>query len=234
MAKPPVWIPHELSSLPAFHLDCSARRAGRRSRALTIPQFADHLAELRHSSAIAIACPAATAFARFPVSRQVGDSSRPDADAQVPGIALSLPLFIVYAGVWAFLDTHGALILTYVALNVPLLHLVERLLLQAGPERSRRGPRRSTAARVGGVFGGFESRFAGRRIASAGILSPLSDLMERIRAGFAADALRPPRDISGRPAGLYVGIPSTGRGMCALAVIMIAPALTLTSSYRNI
>src|SRR5262249_59871148 len=36
----------------------------------------------------------------------------------VPGIALSLPLFFVYAHI-GLIDTHAGLILAYVALNVP-------------------------------------------------------------------------------------------------------------------
>jgi multiple sugar transport system permease protein len=37
----------------------------------------------------------------------------------VPGIALSLPLFIIYSRRSGIIDTHFGLILAYVALNVP-------------------------------------------------------------------------------------------------------------------
>ena len=144
----------------------------------------------------------------------------------VPGIALSLPLFFVYARL-GIIDTHFGLILAYVALNVPFtIWLIDGFFRQVPKDLAE-------AAQIDGctrwqAFWQVEFPLAGPGIASAGDLR-LPDLVERIRARLAADALdqlarRCRSACSTTPREFTID----WRGMCALAVVMIIPALTLT------
>ena len=68
--------------------------------------------------AIAIGMAGGYAFARFRFRGKSALFLGLMLTRTVPGIALSLPLFIIFARL-GIIDTHFALILTYVALNVP-------------------------------------------------------------------------------------------------------------------
>lgn len=75
----------------------------------------------------------------------------------VPGIALSLPLFFVYAKI-GIIDTHFGLILAYVALNVPFtVWLIDGFFRQV-PGILRKRPR-STAAPGGKPSGRLNFRW---------------------------------------------------------------------------
>ena len=134
-------------------------------------------------------------------------------------------MFIVYARL-GIIDTHGALILTYVALNVPFtIWLIDGFFRQVPKDLAE-------AAQIDGctrwqAFWKVEFPLAGPGIASSGIFAFLTSWNE-----FAL-ASQLTRSVASKtlPVGLldYTSeFTIDWRGMCALAVIMIAPALTLT------
>ena len=143
----------------------------------------------------------------------------------VPGIALSLPLFIIFARI-GIIDTHLALILTYVALNVPFtIWLIDGFFRQVPRDLAE-------AAQIDGctpwqAFWQVEFPLAGPGVASAAIFAFLTSWNE-----FAL-ASQLTRSVNSKtlPVGLLdftSEFTIDWRGMCALAVVMIAPALALT------
>jgi multiple sugar transport system permease protein len=143
----------------------------------------------------------------------------------VPGIALSLPLFFVYSKL-GIIDTHFGLIMAYVALNVPFtIWLIDGFFRQVPKDLAE-------AAQIDGctrwqAFWQVEFPLAGPGIASAGIFAFLTAWNE-----FAL-ASQLTRSVNSKtlPVGLLdytAEFTIDWRGMCALAVIMIIPALVLT------
>jgi multiple sugar transport system permease protein len=143
----------------------------------------------------------------------------------VPGIALSLPLFFVYSRL-GIIDTHFGLIMAYVALNVPFtIWLIDGFFRQVPKDLAE-------AAQIDGctrwqAFWQVEFPLAGPGIASAGIFAFLTSWNE-----FAL-ASQLTRSVNSKtlPVGLLdytAEFTIDWRGMCALAVVMIIPALVLT------
>jgi len=93
----------------------------------------------------------------------------------VPGIALSLPLFIIFARV-GIIDTHLALIITYVALNVPFtIWLIDGFFRQVPRDLAE-------AAQIDGctrwqAFWQVEFPLAGPGIASSAIFAFMTSWM---------------------------------------------------------
>ncbi|MFK0161808.1 carbohydrate ABC transporter permease [Rhizobium sp. NPDC090279] len=223
MAKPPVWIPQELS-LEAYRSMFSGVGQG------GIPvwdYFRNSLVISITSTAIAliIGMSGGYAFARF---RFPGKSSvflGLMLTRSVPGVALSLPLFMVYARL-GIIDTHFGLILTYVALNVPFtIWLIDGFFRQVPKDLAE-------AAQIDGctrwqAFWQVEFPLAGPGIASAGIFAFLTCWNEYALASQLTRSV----DSKTLPVGLldYTSeFTIDWRGMCALAVVMIIPALALT------
>ena len=121
----------------------------------------------------------------------------------VPGIALSLPLFIIFARL-GIIDTHFALIVTYVALNVPFtIWLIDGFFRQVPRDLAE-------AAQIDGctrwqAFWQVEFPLAGPGHRLGGDLR-LPDVVERIRARLAAHPLGQFEDAAGRPARLHLRI----------------------------
>ena len=143
----------------------------------------------------------------------------------VPGVALSLPLFIVFARV-GIIDTHFGLILVYVAMNVPFTIWLTDGFFRQIPKEPRE------AAEIDGctpwqAFWHVEFPVARPGIASAAIFAFLTSWNE-----FAL-ASQLTRSVGSKtmPVGLLdftAEFTINWGGMCALAVLMIAPALVLT------
>ena len=223
MAKPPVWIPHELSFSAYTAMFGVVGQGG-------IPvwdYFRNSLIVSVTSTIIAIAIGMAGgyAFARFRFRGKSALFLGFMLTRTVPGIALSLPLFIIYARL-GVIDTHFALILTYVALNVPFtMWLIDGFFRQVPRDLGE-------AAQIDGctrwqAFWTVEFPLAGPGIASAGIFAFLTSWNE-----FAL-ASQLTRSVNSKtlPVGLldYTSeFTIDWRGMCALAVVMIVPALALT------
>jgi multiple sugar transport system permease protein len=223
MAKPPVWIP-QLLSLDAYVAMFSGVGKG---GIPVVDYFRNSLIISITSTVIAIVIGMAGgyAFARYRFRAKSAMFLGLMLTRTVPGIALSLPLFFVYARV-GIIDTHFGLILAYVALNVPFtIWLIDGFFRQVPRDLAE-------AAQIDGctrwqAFWQVEFPLAGPGIASAGIFAFLTSWNE-----FAL-ASQLTRSINSKtlPVGLLdytAEFTIDWRGMCALAVVMIIPALTLT------
>jgi len=223
MAKPAVWIPQHLS-LDAFTAMFGALGHG----AIPVGDYFRNSAIISVTStviAVAIGISGGYAFARFRFRGKSVLFLSFMLTRTVPGVALSLPLFILFARL-GVIDTHFALILVYVALNVPFtLWLIDGFFRQVPLDMAE-------AAQVDGctrwqAFLHVELPLAGPGIASAAIFAFLTSWNE-----FAL-ASQLTRSVNSKtlPVGLldYTSeFTIDWRGMCALAVVMVAPALALT------
>ena len=223
MAKPPVWIPQKLSFEAYTAMFGVVGQGG-------IPvwdYFRNSLIISITSTVIAIAIGMAGgyAFARFRFRGKSALFLGLMLTRTVPGIALSLPLFIIFARV-GIIDTHLALIVTYVALNVPFtIWLIDGFFRQVPRDLAE-------AAQIDGctrwqAFWQVEFPLAGPGIASSAIFAFMTSWNE-----FAL-ASQLTRSVNSKtlPVGLldYTSeFTIDWRGMCALAVVMILPAFMLT------
>lgn len=223
MGKPPVWIPQQLS-LDAYTAMFSGVGQG---GIPVLDYFRNSLIISVTSTVIAIVIGMAGgyAFARYRFRAKSAMFLGLMLTRTVPGIALSLPLFFVFARL-GIIDTHFGLILVYVALNVPFtVWLIDGFFRQVPKDLAE-------AAQIDGctrwqAFWQVEFPLAGPGIASAGIFAFLTSWNE-----FAL-ASQLTRSINSKtlPVGLLdytAEFTIDWRGMCALAVVMIIPALTLT------
>ena len=223
MAKPPVWIPNELSFDAYVAMFSGIGQGG----IPVIQYFRNSLIISVTSTAIAIAIgmSGGYAFARYRFKGKSGWFLGLMLTRTVPGIALSLPLFFIFARL-GVIDTHFGLILVYVALNIPFtIWLIDGFFRQVPRDLAE-------AAQIDGctrwqAFWQVEFPLAGPGIASAGIFAFLTCWNE-----FAL-ASQLTRSVNSKtlPVGLLdytAEFTIDWRGMCALAVVMIIPALTLT------
>lgn len=223
MAKPPVWIPQHLS-LDAYVAMFSGIGQG---GIPVIEYFRNSLIISVTSTVISLAIGMAGgyAFARYRFKAKSAIFLGLMLTRTVPGIALSLPLFFVYSKL-GIIDTHFGLILAYVALNVPFtIWLIDGFFRQVPKDLAE-------AAQIDGctrwqAFWQVEFPLAGPGIASAGIFAFLTSWNE-----FAL-ASQLTRSVNSKtlPVGLLdytAEFTIDWRGMCALAVVMIIPALVLT------
>ena len=223
MAKPPVWIPQQISFDAYVAMFSGVGKGG----IPVIDYFRNSLIISVTSTVIAIAIGMAGgyAFARYRFRGKSAMFLGLMLTRTVPGIALSLPLFFVFARL-GIIDTHFGLILAYVALNVPFtIWLIDGFFRQVPRDLAE-------AAQIDGctrwqAFWQVEFPLAGPGIASSGIFAFLTSWNE-----FAL-ASQLTRSINSKtlPVGLLdytAEFTIDWRGMCALAVVMIVPALVLT------
>ncbi|WP_163264058.1 carbohydrate ABC transporter permease [Chelativorans alearense] len=223
MAKPPVWIPRQISFDAYVAMFSGVGQGG----IPVIDYFTNSLIISVTSTVIALAVGMAGgyAFARYRFAFKSSIFLGFMLTRTVPGIALSLPLFFVYAKL-GIIDTHFGLILAYVALNVPFtIWLIDGFFRQVPKDLAE-------AAQIDGctrwqAFWQVEFPLARPGIASAGIFAFLISWNE-----FAlASQLTRSTSSKTLPVGLLdytAEFTIDWRGMCALAVVMIIPALTLT------
>jgi len=223
MAKPPVWIPQELSFDAYIAMFSGVGQGG----IPVLDYFRNSIIISVTSTIIALAIGLAGgyAFARYRFRSKTAIFLGFMLTRTVPGIALSLPLFFVFARL-GIIDTHFGLIIAYVALNVPFtVWLIDGFFRQVPRDLAE-------AAQIDGctrwqAFWQVEFPLARSGIASAGIFAFLISWNE-----FAlASQLTRSTNSKTLPVGLldYTSeFTIDWRGMCALAVVMIIPALTLT------
>lgn len=223
MAKPPVWIPQDLSFDAYVSMFSGLGKGG----IPVLDYFRNSLIISVTSTLIAIAIGMAGgyAFARYRFKGKSGWFLGLMLTRTVPGIALSLPLFFIYARL-GIIDTHFGLILAYVALNIPFtIWLIDGFFRQVPKDLAE-------AAQIDGctrwqAFWQVEFPLAGPGIASAAIFAFLTSWNE-----FAL-ASQLTRSVNSKtlPVGLLdytAEFTIDWRGMCALAVVMVIPALALT------
>lgn len=223
MAKPPVWIPNDLS-LDHYRAMFGAAGEG---GVPVLRYFTNSLIISVTSTVIAILVGMAGgyAFARLKFRGSTAIFIGLMLTRAVPGVALSLPLFIVMAKT-GLIDTHLGLILVYVALNVPFtIWLIDGFFRQVPIDLAE-------AAEIDGctrwqAFWKVEFPVARAGVASAGIFAFLTSWNEYAlasqltRSTFSKTMPVGLRDFTSE-------FTINWGGMCALAVLMIIPALILT------
>lgn len=223
MAKPPVWIPETLNFDHYIAMFGGVGEGG----VPVMRYFANSLIISTTSTMIAILIGMAGgyAFARYRFRGQSAIFIGLMLTRAVPGVALSLPLFIVMAKT-GLIDTHIGLILVYVSLNVPFtIWLIDGFFRQVPKELAE-------AAEIDGctrwqAFWKIEFPVAKAGIASAGIFAFLTSWNEYAlasqltRSTFSKTMPVGLRDFTSE-------FTINWGGMCALAVLMIIPAIILT------
>lgn len=223
MAKPPVWIPH---SLNLDHYRAMFGTVG--EGGIPVGRYFMNSLIISVSStviAILVGIAGGYAFARYRFRGKSAIFVGFMLTRAVPGVALSLPLFIVFARL-GVIDTHFALILVYVAMNVPFsIWLIDGFFRQVPRELAE-------AAEIDGctrwqAFWKVEFPVARAGVASAAIFAFLTSWNEYALASQLT------RSVFSKtmPVGLLdftSEFTINWGGMCALAVLMIIPALILT------
>ena len=228
MAKPPIWIPQELSFEAYRNMFSGIGQGG-----VPVLQYFRNSVIIAVTSTVislAIGMSGGYAFARYRFKWKGGWFLGLMLTRTVPGIALSLPLFFLYAQV-GLIDTHAGMILAYTALNIPFtVWLIDGFFRQVPKDLAE-------AAQIDGctrwqAFWQVEFPLARPGIASAGIFAFLTSWNE-----FAlASQLTRSTDSKTLPVGLLdytAEFTIDWRGMCALAVVMIIPALLLTYAVQK-
>jgi multiple sugar transport system permease protein len=224
LAKPPVWVPEVLT------LDNFGKIFGLGAEQVAIPvgsYFVNSLVIALTSTVIALAVGIAGgyAFARFRFRGKNALFLGLMLFRAVPGIALSLPVFMLWSWI-GLINTQPGLIIVYVALNVPFtIWLIDGFFRQIPVSLSE-------AALVDGctrwqAFWKIEFPLARPGIAAAGVFAFLTSwnefaLASQLTRSTASKTL---------PVGLMdftAQFTIDWAGMCAMAVIIIVPALILT------
>ena len=223
MAKPPVWVPRGLN-LDNYR----AMFGGAGEGGVPVVQYFTNSLIISVTStviAILIGMAGGYAFARYRFRCKSAIFIGLLLTRAVPGVALSLPLFIVMAKT-GLIDTHVGLIMVYVAMNVPFtIWLIDGFFRQVPPDLAE-------AAEIDGctrwqAFWKVEFPVAKSGVASAGIFAFLTSWNEYAlasqltRSTFSKTMPVGLRDFTSE-------FTINWGGMCALAVLMIIPALILT------
>ncbi|HBS39273.1 carbohydrate ABC transporter permease [Paracoccaceae bacterium] len=223
MAKPPVWVPRGLN-LDNYR----AMFGGAGEGGVPVVQYFTNSLIISVTStviAILIGMAGGYAFARYRFRGKSAIFIGLLLTRAVPGVALSLPLFIVMAKT-GLIDTHVGLIMVYVAMNVPFtIWLIDGFFRQVPPDLAE-------AAEIDGctrwqAFWKVEFPVAKSGVASAGIFAFLTSWNEYAlasqltRSTFSKTMPVGLRDFTSE-------FTINWGGMCALAVLMIIPALILT------
>ena len=223
MAKPPVWVPRGLN-LDNYR----AMFGGAGEGGVPVMQYFTNSLIISCTStiiALFVGMAGGYAFARFKFKGKNAIFVGLLLTRAVPGVALSLPLFIVMAKT-GIIDTHFGLILVYVAMNVPFtIWLIDGFFRQIPPDLAE-------AAEIDGctrwqAFWKVEFPVAKAGVASAGIFAFLTSWNEYAlasqltRSSFSKTMPVGLRDFTSE-------FTINWGGMCALAVLLIIPALILT------
>ena len=224
LAKPAVWIPEN----PGLNNFAKIFGFGIEQIAIPVPSYFLNSFVIAVTStfiAILIGMSGGYAFARFRFRFKNSIFLGLMLTRTVPGIALSLPIFMIWSRL-GIIDTKLGLIIVYVALNIPFtIWLIDGFFRQIPIEMSE-------AAQVDGctrwqAFWKIEFPLARSGIASAGIFAFLTSWNEYA----LASQLTRSTDSKTLPVGLMdftAQFTIDWAGMSAMAVIIIVPALLLT------
>ena len=224
LAKPAIWIPEK----PGFGNFAQIFGFGFEQIAIPVPAYFFNSLVIALTStviAVLIGMSGGYAFARFRFRFKNGLFLGLMLSRTVPGIALSLPVFMIWSRL-GLIDTRPGLIIVYVALNIPFtIWLIDGFFRQIPKEMSE-------AAQVDGctrwqAFWRIEFPLARSGIASAAIFAFLTSWNEYA----IASQLTRSTDSKTLPVGLMdftAQFTIDWAGMSAMAVIIIIPALILT------
>lgn len=224
LARPAVWIPQNPT------LDNFARLFGFSSEQQGLPvaqYFINSLVISVTSTVVAVLIGMAGgyAFARYRFAGKGAMFLAFMLSRTVPGVALSLPLFIIWSRI-GLIDTSWGLILVYMAVNIPFtIWLTDGFFRQIPQELSE-------AAQIDGctrwqAFWAVEFPLARSGLASAGIFAFLTSWNEYA----LASQLTRTTASKTMPVGLMdftAQFTVDWTGMSAMAVLIIIPALVLT------
>jgi len=224
LARPAVWIPQNPT------LDNFARLFGFSSaqQGLPVAQYFVNSLTISVTStvvAVLIGMAGGYAFARFRFAGKGAMFLAFMLSRTVPGVALSLPLFIIWSRI-GLIDTSWGLILVYLAVNIPFtIWLTDGFFRQIPQELSE-------AAQIDGctrwqAFWAVEFPLARSGLASAGIFAFLTSWNEYA----LASQLTRTTASKTMPVGLMdftAQFTVDWTGMSAMAVLIIIPALVLT------
>ena len=224
LARPAVWIPQNPT------LDNFARLFGFSSaqQGLPVAQYFINSLVISVTStvvAVLIGMAGGYAFARYRFKGKGAMFLAFMLSRTVPGVALSLPLFIIWSRI-GLIDTSWGLILVYLAVNIPFtIWLTDGFFRQIPQELSE-------AAQIDGctrwqAFWAVEFPLARSGLASAGIFAFLTSWNEYA----LASQLTRTTASKTMPVGLMdftAQFTVDWTGMSAMAVLIIIPALVLT------
>jgi multiple sugar transport system permease protein len=234
-AFPPVWIPTKFS-LDSYKILLgmpTPQGAFGMGDKIPVAQYARNSAVIALTSTLfALGCGtlAGYAFARVRFRGANGIFLGMMLARAVPGIALSLPLFIVYARV-GLSDTWQGMILTYAALNVPFTVWLMEGFFRAIPKELDESARIDGCS-AWGAFVRVDLPLALPGSAAAGIFAFLTSWNEY---ALASVITRTPASRTFPPAlfeftGQFV---SDWRGMTALSVLMLIPAVIFVALIQR-
>ena len=225
MAKPPVWIPRSLglnNFLAIFGL------LPNRSPGIPVADYFVNSLVISLTStvvAVSIGMMGGYAFARYRFKGKTGLFLGLMLSRTVPGIALSLPLFMLWSRL-GLLDTRLGLIIVYLAMNIPFsVWLTDGFFRQIPADLTE-------AAQIDGstrwqAFWRIEFPLARSGLATAAIFAFLTSWNEYA----LASQLTRTTASKTMPVGLMdftAQFTVDWTGMCAMAVLIIIPALVLT------
>jgi multiple sugar transport system permease protein len=225
MAKPPVWIPRSLNLdnfLAIFGLLPNS------SPGIPVADYFVNSLVISLTStviSVAVGMMGGYAFARFRFRGKTGLFLGIMLSRTVPGIALSLPLFMLWSRL-GLLDTKLGVIIVYLAMNIPFsVWLTDGFFRQIPAELTE-------AAQIDGstrwqAFWRIEFPLARSGLATAGIFAFLTSWNEYA----LASQLTRTTASKTMPVGLMdftAQFTVDWTGMCAMAVLIIVPALVLT------
>ena len=234
-AHPPVWIPSALSFdsykiLFGMPTPEGAFGLGGSIPVLTYGRNSIVIAIVATSIAIVLGTLAGYAFSRFSFRGKNSIFLGFMLARAIPGIALSLPLFVLFARA-GLSDTVPGMILTYIALNIPFTAWLMDGFFRALPEEL------DDAARIDGCshWGAFirvALPLALPGVAAASIFAFLTSWNE---FALASIITRTPKSRTFPPAlfeftGQFV---SDWRGMTAMAVLMLIPAVVFVALVQR-
>ena len=223
LAKPAVWIPQDLT-LKNFK---AIFGLGEEQVAIPVVNyFINSLVIATTSTVIAllIGMAGGYAFARYRFGGRNGLFLSLMLSRAVPGIALSLPVFMIWSWI-GLIDTSIGLIIVYVALNVPFtIWLIDGFFRLIPKELSEAG--QVDGCTPWQAFWKIEFPLALPGIAAAGVFAFLTSWNE-----YALASQLTRSDSKTLPVGLMdftAQFTIDWAGMCAMAFIIIVPALILT------
>jgi multiple sugar transport system permease protein len=234
-AHPPIWIPHNLT-LDSYKVMFGmptpegAFGLGGQIPVLTYGRNSVVIALVATAISIAIGTLAGYAFSRFSFRGKNALFLGFMLGRAIPGIALSLPLFVIFARV-GLSDTIQGMILIYMALNIPFTAWLMDGFFRAIPEEL------DDAARIDGCsyWGAFWRVSLPLALPGAAAASIFAFLTCWNEFALASVITRTPKSRTLPPSlyeftGQFV---SDWRGMTAMAVLMLIPAVIFVAVIQR-